>query len=176
MFVQVSLFTAATPLISLLARGIRMSAQERDELVPQVSSSKQQNLEPERLRLRETNRQRSDRAITSAIILHLVPSWLCSPPCLVTSWSPSTTQSSMEAAGPIKVNHDPFSMKRKSIRRPQNISSKMINSHFFSFCSVWMPFSLGELVNMSQHLRDISLGLVELAFPDSRPSVREDYR
>ena len=41
---------------------------------------------------------------------------------------------------------------------------------------VWMPFSLGELVNMSQHLRDISLGLVELAFPDSRPAVREDYR
>ena len=39
-----------------------------------------------------------------------------------------------------------------------------------------MPFSLGELVNMSQHLRDISLGLVELAFPDSRPAVREDYR
>lgn len=42
--------------------------------------------------------------------------------------------------------------------------------------SVWMPFSLGELVNMSQHLRDISLGLVELAFPDSRPAIREDYR
>ena len=39
-----------------------------------------------------------------------------------------------------------------------------------------MPFSLGELVNMSQHLRDISLGLVELAFPDSRPAIREDYR
>lgn len=40
----------------------------------------------------------------------------------------------------------------------------------------WMPFSLVELVNMSQHLRDISLGLVELAFPESRPVVREDYR
>ena len=33
---QVSLFSAATPLISLLARGIKMSAHERDELVPQV--------------------------------------------------------------------------------------------------------------------------------------------
>ena len=47
------------------------------------------------------------------------------------------------------------------------------------FCSLgkaWMPFSLVELVNMSQHLRDISLGLVELAFPESRPVVREDYR
>ena len=39
-----------------------------------------------------------------------------------------------------------------------------------------MPFSLSELVNMSQHLRDIALGLVELAFPESRPTVREDYR
>ena len=35
---QVSLFTSATPLISLLARGIKMSAHERDELVPQVSN------------------------------------------------------------------------------------------------------------------------------------------
>ena len=39
-----------------------------------------------------------------------------------------------------------------------------------------MPFSLPELVSMSLHLRDISLGLVELAFPESRPVVREDYR
>ena len=37
----------------------------------------------------------------------------------------------------------------------------------------WMPFSLTELVKMSLHLRDIALGLVELAFPDSRPAVRE---
>ena len=40
----------------------------------------------------------------------------------------------------------------------------------------WMPFTLPELVNMSQHLRDICLGLVELAFPESRRVVREDYR
>ena len=29
---------------------------------------------------------------------------------------------------------------------------------------------------MSTHLRDICLGLVDLAFPESRPVVREDYR
>jgi len=40
----------------------------------------------------------------------------------------------------------------------------------------WMPFTLSELVPMSLSLRDIALGLVELAFPESRPSVREDYR
>ena len=40
----------------------------------------------------------------------------------------------------------------------------------------WMPFSLPELVSMSLSLRDIALGLVELAFPESRPRVRDDYR
>ena len=40
----------------------------------------------------------------------------------------------------------------------------------------WMPFTLPELVSMSLSLRDIALGLVELAFPESRPRVRDDYR
>lgn len=35
-----------------------------------------------------------------------------------------------------------------------------------------MPFTLSELVPMSPHL----FGLVEVAFPESRQSVREDYR
>ncbi|KAK7793688.1 hypothetical protein R5R35_013163 [Gryllus longicercus] len=39
-----------------------------------------------------------------------------------------------------------------------------------------MPFSVGELVPLSLALKDVCLGLVELAFPDSRPSVRDDYR
>jgi ubiquitin-protein ligase E3 C len=37
---------------------------------------------------------------------------------------------------------------------------------------LWMPFSLAELVPMSLALRDVALGLVELAFPESRPAVR----
>lgn len=41
--------------------------------------------------------------------------------------------------------------------------------------SVWMPFTLGELVPMSLSLRDVTLGLVELAFPESRPVVRDEY-
>ena len=40
----------------------------------------------------------------------------------------------------------------------------------------WMPFTLKELVPMSFALRDVTLGLIELAFPESRPAVREDYQ
>ncbi|XP_034246430.1 ubiquitin-protein ligase E3C [Thrips palmi] len=39
-----------------------------------------------------------------------------------------------------------------------------------------MPFTLDELIFISLRLKEVSLGLVELAFPESRPSVREDYR
>jgi len=42
--------------------------------------------------------------------------------------------------------------------------------------SDWMPFTLSELVPMSKSLRDVALGLVELAFPESRPTVRADYQ
>ena len=39
-----------------------------------------------------------------------------------------------------------------------------------------MPFSLSELIGMSLKLKEVSLGLVELAFPDSRPSVKDQYK
>lgn len=41
--------------------------------------------------------------------------------------------------------------------------------------SIWMPFTLDELAPMSLSLRDVTLGLVELAFPESRPAVRDEY-
>ena len=41
---------------------------------------------------------------------------------------------------------------------------------------VWMPFTLEELVPMSLSLRDVGLGLIELAFPQSRPAVKEEYQ
>lgn len=41
---------------------------------------------------------------------------------------------------------------------------------------MWMPFTLSELVPMSLSLRDVTLGLIELAFPQSRPAVREEYQ
>jgi ubiquitin-protein ligase E3 C len=41
---------------------------------------------------------------------------------------------------------------------------------------VWMPFTLSELVPMSLSLRDVTLGLIELAFPQSRPTVKEEYQ
>ncbi|KZC14784.1 Ubiquitin-protein ligase E3C [Dufourea novaeangliae] len=39
-----------------------------------------------------------------------------------------------------------------------------------------MPFTIPELVILSSHLKGVCLGLVELAFPDSRPTVRDDYK
>ncbi|KAG7205243.1 hypothetical protein KM043_018323 [Ampulex compressa] len=39
-----------------------------------------------------------------------------------------------------------------------------------------MPFTTSELVLLSAHLKGVCLGLVELAFPDTRPAVRDDYK
>lgn len=39
-----------------------------------------------------------------------------------------------------------------------------------------MPFRVGELVPMSLALRDACLGLIELAHPDTRPAMKEDYK
>ncbi|XP_070148798.1 ubiquitin-protein ligase E3C isoform X2 [Polyergus mexicanus] len=39
-----------------------------------------------------------------------------------------------------------------------------------------MPFTIAELAVISGHLKGVCLGLVELAFPDTRPTVRDDYK
>lgn len=39
-----------------------------------------------------------------------------------------------------------------------------------------MPFTISELAVLSGHLKGVCLGLVELAFPDTRPTVRDDYK
>ncbi|GAB1868523.1 HECT-type E3 ubiquitin transferase [Camponotus japonicus] len=39
-----------------------------------------------------------------------------------------------------------------------------------------MPFTIAELAVLSGHLKGVCLGLVELAFPDTRPTVRDDYK
>lgn len=39
-----------------------------------------------------------------------------------------------------------------------------------------MPFKLNEIVSMSSFLKDLSLGLVELAFPETRTSINDHYR
>jgi ubiquitin-protein ligase E3 C len=38
-----------------------------------------------------------------------------------------------------------------------------------------MPFTLQELASMGLTLRDVCIGLVELAYHDTRPSIREEY-
>lgn len=39
-----------------------------------------------------------------------------------------------------------------------------------------MPFKLNEIVSLSSFLKDLSLGLVELAFPETRTSINDHYR
>jgi len=39
-----------------------------------------------------------------------------------------------------------------------------------------MPFSIGEIIQMSKTLKEISMGLVELAFPETRTHLNEHYR
>lgn len=39
-----------------------------------------------------------------------------------------------------------------------------------------MPFSLAEIVQLSKTLKEVSLGLVELAFPETRSSLNQHYR
>ncbi len=51
-------------------------------------------------------------------------------------------------------------------------ASRLLRTNSF----VWMPFTLKEMVPMSLVLRDVALGLVALAFPDSRPTVTSSYR
>lgn len=38
-----------------------------------------------------------------------------------------------------------------------------------------MPFNLGELAALGLGLRDLCLGLIELAYPISRPNITDDY-
>ena len=42
--------------------------------------------------------------------------------------------------------------------------------------SRWMPFNLSEMVAMSLTLRDLTLGLIDLGFPESRPTVNDNYK
>lgn len=39
-----------------------------------------------------------------------------------------------------------------------------------------MPFTTYDLVILSSHLKGVCLGLVELAYPETRPTIRDDYK
>lgn len=41
--------------------------------------------------------------------------------------------------------------------------------------SSMMPFTLEELVILSRCLRDACLGIIKLAYPETKPEVREEY-
>jgi ubiquitin-protein ligase E3 C len=112
---QPSLFGSPTPLLTLLARGVKMSSLERDQIAPSL-------------------------AVFSSLFGYLL----------------------------VTIHDTEF--YNSQTNRQQNSGSKKAPD------VSWMPFRLSELVAMSQSLRDVALGLVELAFPESRPSVREDYK
>lgn len=38
-----------------------------------------------------------------------------------------------------------------------------------------MPFTLEELIMLSRCLRDACLGIIKLAYPETKPEVREEY-
>ena len=50
-----------------------------------------------------------------------------------------------------------------------------IPEFYGNVAGAWMPFSLADLIPMSLALRDVGLGLIELAFPESRPSLEGGY-
>lgn len=39
-----------------------------------------------------------------------------------------------------------------------------------------MPFNLLEVIQMVIALRDVCLGIIELAYPDAKPTINDDYR
>uniref|UniRef100_A0A8C4X6B0 Ubiquitin-protein ligase E3C n=1 Tax=Erpetoichthys calabaricus TaxID=27687 RepID=A0A8C4X6B0_ERPCA len=55
------------------------------------------------------------------------------------------------------------------------------DSEFFGYAvegqgqSSMMPFTLGELVTLSRCLRDACLGIIKLAYPETKPEHREEY-
>ncbi|XP_071445333.1 ubiquitin-protein ligase E3C [Hetaerina americana] len=61
-------------------------------------------------------------------------------------------------------------------QQPQQKIIQTSSSLNASISSQVMPFSLPELASLSLSLKDACLGLVELAFPESRPGVHDDYR
>ena len=42
--------------------------------------------------------------------------------------------------------------------------------------SRWMPFTLSEMVSMSETLSDLTIGLIDLGFPESRLTVNDQYK
>lgn len=58
--------------------------------------------------------------------------------------------------------------------------NKLIDSekpaHPITPTRMMMPFSLSEIIQLSKTLKEISLGLVELAFPETRSNLNQHYR
>lgn len=115
---QISLFGGATPLLQIISRGIALSAEDTDRIVPLLAV-------------------------------------FCSLFSLL-----------------IATLHDTeFFVEHSSVEQ----TSESDRQHHLQQQQA-MPFTTSELVVLSSHLKGVCLGLVELAFPDTRPTVRDDYK
>jgi len=126
----------AIPLITIISRGSRTTATERDEIVPLL-------------------------AVFAALFGYL----------LVTIHDTEFYGESQQHQANIEDNKATASPSQTDSAGKTGSKRKPSSSN-----TVWMPFTLCELVPMSLALRDVTLGLVELAFPETRPVVREDYQ
>ncbi|EFN77772.1 ubiquitin-protein ligase E3C isoform X1 [Harpegnathos saltator] len=116
---QISLFGGATPLLQIISRGIALSAEDTDRIVPLLAV-------------------------------------FCSLFSLLIATLHDTE---------FFVEHSSAEETSDSGRQQQHQQQQQA-----------IPFTTSELVVLSSHLKGVCLGLVELAFPDTRPTVRDDYK
>lgn len=144
--------SGAVPLLTVIARGIRTTPGERDQIVPllTVFSSLFGYL---LVTINDTefygDRNRANQSIIAAS---------------------QQDKSSISRNSILAENARHHESREGTPGFTTQTSTSSVSS------SIWMPFTLEELVPMSLSLRDVTIGLVELAFPESRPVVKEEYK
>ena len=144
--------SAAVPLLTVISRGIRTTTDERDEIVPllTVFSSLFGYL---LVTINDTEFYGGGSQVNQQLIS--------------SSQRNETLNYNNTIVSKIGINDD--AKADTKISKPELSASNTLDS-------IWMPFTLSELVPMSLSLRDVTIGLVELAFPESRPVVKEEYK
>ena len=135
--------SGSVPLLTVISRGIRTTAEERDEIVPLLT-------------------------VFSSLFGYL----------LVTIHDTEFYGDENQPNQIVSVAQQDPTVKTEFIDTTR-ITSRLFTSQASTasmLSSIWMPFTLKELVPMSLSLRDVTIGLVELAFPESRPVLKEEYR
>ena len=142
--------SGSVPLLTVIARGIRTTSEERDQIVPllTVFSSLFGYL---LVTINDTEFYGGQNQTNPAMVGLSTPD-----------------SSAMSKSKQLSESGD------GSISEHRMFTTQASASGMTSL--IWMPFTLRELVPMSLSLRDVTIGLVELAFPESRPVVKEEYK